>query len=685
MRGWLVAAAAVGVAFSGAAADVRTVGPVHIVDVERGTIVPDQAITITDGRITSIAGFAEATPRNSADRDRGVIPGHGWYAIPGLLDCHVHLNESERDAKLMIAYGVVAARDMGGATADRIALRERARAGNLEGLRLLVTGTLVDGDPPYHAWSAACGTPEAGRDAVRALAAAGVDQVKVYGKLKPEVHRAIMDEARARGLRCVGHVPDLMTVMEAARAGQLSNEHLARAETLFMPLLKDVEPPRGAGFVFAGGWWTAYPRVDAARLDETLTELAGTGMVQCPTLVLNAAYGRIPVSEETLAVWNRFVTPGDVKGWTSKPDQWAAYVDSAAQAWPHLLDLTRRLHQAGNPIVVGTDLANPYAVAGYSVHEEMAYLRQAGLTDADCLRAATITAARFLGMTDLGTIETGKAASFALIDRNPLEDIAGTRRIRGVFVNGVHHDEARLEQLKTEAEDITKSMAPLEAPAQPPAPEGEIVARGTFVMKWQQWETGVEDFALNRTPTGVRTLTVNRQNSFGKVPVMVQAAYRADGSLESARWETFALSATRGTVKTAEDGAATVTIERGGATERHDLRGGPDRFITGPAGALGESMWLRTLNLAIDEERPITLIELNARGGAPKETAWLVRRRADESIADEAGRTTLSRAYTCVHAADADGPRVAIWLDAEGVPVKRETTTGSLTQSAVRR
>ena len=88
-------------------------------------------------------------------------------------------------------------------------------------------------------------------------------------------------------------------------------------------------------------------------------------------------------------------------------------------------------------MLAGSDSPNPYVYPGFSLHDELGLLVHAGLTPAEALRTATINPARFLGLTDsLGVVATGKVADLVLLDGNPLQDIANTKRIRAVIQDG---------------------------------------------------------------------------------------------------------------------------------------------------------------------------------------------------------------------------------------------------------
>jgi imidazolonepropionase-like amidohydrolase len=101
--------------------------------------------------------------------------------------------------------------------------------------------------------------------------------------------------------------------------------------------------------------------------------------------------------------------------------------------------------------MAGTDFLNPYTFPGFSLHDELANLNEAGLTPAEALRAATLNPAIFMNATDsLGTVATGKRADLVLLDANPLDDIHNTQKINAVILNGKLYDRATLDVLIAE-------------------------------------------------------------------------------------------------------------------------------------------------------------------------------------------------------------------------------------------
>jgi imidazolonepropionase-like amidohydrolase len=103
--------------------------------------------------------------------------------------------------------------------------------------------------------------------------------------------------------------------------------------------------------------------------------------------------------------------------------------------------LVGTLDAARVPLLAGTDAPLRNSIAGFGLHDELAYCVQAGLTPMRALRAATYEPARYLNALDsLGTIEPGRVADLVLLDANPLADIRNTRRIAAVVTRAHVYD-----------------------------------------------------------------------------------------------------------------------------------------------------------------------------------------------------------------------------------------------------
>lgn len=432
-----------------ASAGNHTSTGVSVVDVEQETILADQTVVIEDGLIQAVSPRADlATPRGSH-----VIDGRGLYLMPGLVDAHVHFFDPPVFGRAMIANGVLLARDMGQPTEQVLKLRAALNGGELLGPEMVATGSMLDRYPPViPAISLGLTTPEAGRNAVRQQAAAGVDQIKVYSRLNKDVFLAIVDEALQAGLKVVGHVPDAITIEDAAAAGLNSSEHPFGFEKVIVRLLGGSARTTYAGMGSEASILQRLDEVNPEELDDVYQQLRASGLTVCPTVVtfqVGTNYeailaGDYPASE--------YISPGILDLWRS---QWASQDDLPDFIWQNWVRIVSQLNQAGVPLMVGTDLVAPGIIPGYSVHQEMEIWQEAGISPADILRSATLVPARFMGLADrLGAVAEGKDASLVLVTANPLDDIRNAQLIDGVFLCGQYYSRADLDRLLAEARQL---------------------------------------------------------------------------------------------------------------------------------------------------------------------------------------------------------------------------------------
>lgn len=131
-------------------------------------------------------------------------------------------------------------------------------------------------------------------------------------------------------------------------------------------------------------------------------------------------------------------------------DVWSAFgVDpenaaGAEASFERALATVRALHEAGVPIVAGSDQGLP----GCTLLLELELYVRAGLTPLEALRTATLVPARVMVLDgELGSIAEGMGADQILVEGNPLEDIRALRNLRRVIRDGVALDPLELRRL----------------------------------------------------------------------------------------------------------------------------------------------------------------------------------------------------------------------------------------------
>jgi len=118
------------------------------------------------------------------------------------------------------------------------------------------------------------------------------------------------------------------------------------------------------------------------------------------------------------------------------------------------------MHNAGVPLLAGSDSLDRFVFPGFALHQELALLNQQGLTPLEALRAATSDAAKFLGREgEFGAIANGAHADLVLLDENPLEKISNTTRITAVIRDGLYLDRAALDRLLSQAKGAARAAS----------------------------------------------------------------------------------------------------------------------------------------------------------------------------------------------------------------------------------
>ena len=403
---------------------------VTVLDVKGGEPLRDVNVLVRDGRIVSV-------DRAAVPAGVTVVDGRGKYLIPGLWDMHVHLSWTTSSAlPLLVANGVTSVRDLGSSLPELDAWRTRIEDGALTGPRIVRVGPILNGQS-FNKYQVVSGNPDQTRGVARALAMVGVDALTTHRRMERESYFALAAEARALGLRVVGHIPMTVTPAEASNGGQQTIEHVA---TLFEGTFHQLVVGSLADAMRA---WRAK---GAAELFATFVK---NGTVFDPTLI---AYQRILEPADPAHL--RYVAASLKKEAAERKPLTDEQLAEWKPVYAEYLEVTRLAHQAGVIMVTGSDIAAD-RVPGFTLHEELELLVRIGMTPLEALRAATLNCASVAGRAnDLGTIEGGKLADLVLLDADPLADIRNTRKIHAVVARGKLFRRAELDRLLAEGEAL---------------------------------------------------------------------------------------------------------------------------------------------------------------------------------------------------------------------------------------
>jgi 6-phosphogluconolactonase (cycloisomerase 2 family) len=418
--------------------DVAFVG-VEVIPMDRKVILNDMTVTVVNGRIHDMGSAGSvAIPKGAL-----IIQGKGKYLMPGLVDMHVH-TWFEEELTLFLANGVTMVRNMFGSPMH-LKWRSEIEQGMRLGPTIYTAGPIVDGKPAVWPNSREVTTPEEAREAVREHVQQGYDFIKVYNGLSKEAYLALVMAAKESSLQVAGHVPDQVGLSGVLDAKQRTIEHLDGFQTF----LKSPESPQQDKTSIKSRF-LEWGQIDSNRIPQVIEKLKQAGTWNCVTLVVaNKSLSIKELKKELELPYMKFLPPMQIDQWTSMTNSIPpSVVETMRSIQTPRSKLTGALNDAGVPILMGTDMGNPWVVAGFSVHQELASLVEAGLTPYEALRASTRIPAECLeAQSEFGTVAKGLRADLLLLEANPLEDVANAARRVGVMVRGKWLPASELQQM----------------------------------------------------------------------------------------------------------------------------------------------------------------------------------------------------------------------------------------------
>lgn len=415
-------------------------------------VVDNAYILVDDGKIAAVGTGEWRGPAPERDVD---MTGH--YALPGLIDGHAHITSgphsievidganvitiptvdaiTQHNAAVALAFGVTTVRNPGGDPAANARYDAHIRSGAWRGPEALHAGAVIQ-PPPFGGSAFAYPRSEAAWDAeARRQAGMGMRYFKLYSGLDADELNLGIRAAHRNGLKAIAHL-DAISWTQAARLGIDGLEHtLPTSAALLEPAQRAIylaERGADARYLFR---WFELADFDGPLIQEMLAELTQRGVVISTTLGVNElAYNSDRLDSVLPAEDRMYVHPANLEALLSFLPQMTEQDHRQARAvMPKVLELARRLHVAGVPILVGTDGNG----GGPAYSRELELHRRAGISQWAVLRLATSDAADALGIgSRTGRIEQGLEADIVFLRSNPLDEPGKLRDLTLVLTDG---------------------------------------------------------------------------------------------------------------------------------------------------------------------------------------------------------------------------------------------------------
>jgi imidazolonepropionase-like amidohydrolase/Tol biopolymer transport system component len=389
----------------------------RIVSMKGDEVIENGIILVEGNRIRAVGRAGEV----SLPPGTRVIDAAGKTIIPGIVDAHWHGSFGQDEIVpqrnwvmyASLGFGVTTVHDPSNDTSTVFAASEMARAGLITAPRIYSTGTIL-----YGAGGSIRVEVDSLDDALfhlRRMKAAGATSVKSYNQPRRDQRQQIIEAARQ------------LEMLVVPEGGSLYEHDMT---------------------MVVDGHTGIEHSIPVAKLYKDAIQLwSQTKVGYTPTLVV--AYGGLSGENywyERTEVWKNERLLSFVP---------REYVDSRAMRRPmaagdddfnHVAIArgAKALTDAGVKVNLGAHGQRE----GLAAHWEIWMLVQGGMTPHEALRAATWNGAHYLGLDkDIGSLEAGKLADFAVIDGNPLQDIRQSEKVRYTVVNGRLYDAATLDEL----------------------------------------------------------------------------------------------------------------------------------------------------------------------------------------------------------------------------------------------
>lgn len=392
-----------------------------------GSVQRNMDVQVLDGKIAKISST------NTTEYSGKSYDGKGMYMMPGLIDSHVHIEDSSY-LGLSLSQGVTTVRGMRG-NSNQLRWRNEIDSNKWLGSRFFVYSPIIDGNfDPFHKQVTDASQAQI---LVKKYAESGYDGIKLYSSMSPSVFNAIVKTAQEIGIPIAKHGP-----LPVHREDILSNSQVGsieHIENIFSDLLHYSKDPEKLKEVIKLLKDEGTPVVTTLSVYNELTKLS---------LYKRNYLDKIPfqyMNEAHRSLTNIF----GVQRWLNSSDSLA---QRNTDDYNYLKFLAYTMYSAGVPLVVGSDSGALIGQAGFATHREMNILVSAGIPVIDVLKSATLIPAKILGKENvLGTISEGAFADFILTESNPMQSISALATPVIVAKNGILLDKEELIELAANA------------------------------------------------------------------------------------------------------------------------------------------------------------------------------------------------------------------------------------------
>ncbi len=411
---------------------------VNIIPMNQDTILVDKMVYIKDGLINNIAD-------NIKIKDVEIINAKNKYLTPGLIDMHVHIWD-RYELGLYLSNGVTAVRNLWGMPMH-LRLKEDINNDEIISPMFFTTGPKLTGPEFIGDDNLQLVNPTEAKEKVISYKKRGYDFIKTYYGLTEDIFDAVIEQATISDMDIVAHPSQKVPYSYHFNPQIKSIEHTE--EIIQQPLNY---------------------KLDSLKLKEVINNFAKSKHSYfSPTLtVYNNIYQMLIddniLESEQLQFMNPLIKRVDSKAqferWYTTKLRDSSIVKVIKTQHDFHLKIIDKLHETGVTFICGTDAGIGVTIPGFSIHQELAFYKEAGLSNYEVLKTATINASKTHSiMNNMGTIEVGKVANLILVDNNPLSNLSGLQNPSTVFIKGRKLNRKTLDSFEKQAKNRNNLIA----------------------------------------------------------------------------------------------------------------------------------------------------------------------------------------------------------------------------------
>ncbi len=412
---------------------------VNIIPMNQDTILVVKMVYIKDGLINNIAD-------NIKIKDVEIINAKNKYLIPGLIDMHVHIWD-RYELGLYLSNGVTAVRNLWGMPMH-LRLKEDINNDEIISPMFFTTGPKLTGPEFIGDDNLHLVNPTEAKEKVISYKKRGYDFIKTYYGLTEDIFDAVIEQATISNIDIVAHPSQKVPYSYHFNPQIKSIEHTE--EIIQQPL--------------------NYNLLDTLKLKQVFNEFEKSKHSSfSPTLTVYNNIYQMLIDDEILASEKlQFINPlikkvdskAQFERWYNTKLRDSSIVKAIKSQHDFHLKIVKKLHEAGTTIICGTDAGIGVTIPGFSIHQELAFYKEAGLSNYEVLRTATVNASKTHSiMNNMGTIEVGKVANLILVDNNPLSDLSGLQNPSTVFIKGRKLNRKTLDSFEKQAKNRNNLIA----------------------------------------------------------------------------------------------------------------------------------------------------------------------------------------------------------------------------------